>query len=121
MGPLLKTIFDLLVSNFSLFDNVVADSIAFTLIGFLAYITSFKLIGLLYSIGILNGRGIGSVLHWVIRFIILLILYRVASILISLFKLLTLIPTMFWLASIGALVVGLIGIIVLKLKQKSLN
>lgn len=38
-------------------------------VGFIAYIIAYRCVGKLYYSGVINGRGIGSFLHWLIRLI----------------------------------------------------
>lgn len=65
-----KMIFELLVSPLSISDNYFVNSIVITLIGFVAFKVAFKLVGDIGASG-----GIGSLLHWTIRFIAFFLLW----------------------------------------------
>lgn len=65
-----KMLFELLISPLSISDNYVVNSIVIALIGFLAYKIAFKIVG---DIGVRG--GLGSLLHWIIRLLLFVLLW----------------------------------------------
>ncbi len=73
-----KFIFDLITSSYSLFENPFYNYIAMFIVGSIAFAIAWNLVG---EIG---ARGeLGSILHWIIRFIAFIIIWFIFSILIS--------------------------------------
>lgn len=75
-----KYIFELLISPLTISNNCIINYLLTSLIGFFAYKISFGIVG---DIGV---RGeLGSIIHWMIRFVIFVFLWAVCCLLISLF------------------------------------
>ena len=55
-------------------------------IGFAAYIITYKAVGELYSDGWIDGSTAGSILHWVIRFIFFVVIWAITYAVIWLTK-----------------------------------
>lgn len=67
--------FELLISPLTISNNYFVNSAIVTLIGFIAFKVAFKIVG---DIG---ARGeIGSLLHWIIRFIVFILLWSICCI-----------------------------------------
>lgn len=76
-----KMLFELLISPLSISDNYFINSIIIALIGFIAFNIAFKVVG---DIG---ARGVfGSLLHWIIRFIVFVLLWGACCLGISAMK-----------------------------------
>ena len=73
-----KFIFDLITSPYSLFDNPFYNYITMLVVGSIAFVIAWNLVE---EIGV---RGqLGSILHWIIRFIAFIIIWLILSILIN--------------------------------------
>lgn len=73
-----KFIFDLITSPYSLFDDPIYNYVAMAIVGSIAFIIAWNIVG---KSGI---RGeLGSILHWTIRIIAFIVLWILFSILIS--------------------------------------
>ena len=78
-GNMKRFIFDLITSPFSLFDNPFYDYIAMAIVGALAFVIAFNIVGEL------GFRGeLGSITHWTIRIIVFVLLWFIFGIMIKL-------------------------------------
>ena len=66
----MKPLFDLLTSPLGLPISPLHEWIILTMIGEMAYRVAFDTVGGLYDDGLINSGCLGSILHWIIRFII---------------------------------------------------
>ncbi len=73
-----KLFFELLISPLSISDNYYLNSIIMALIGLIAFMIAFKVVGDLGFRG-----GIGSLFHWIIRFLVFIVLCFLCSIAIK--------------------------------------
>lgn len=76
-----KLIFELLTSPLTVSDNYFVDSIIIGLIGIIAFKVAFKIVG---DIGLFG--EFGSILHWIIRFVTLFLLWFACSVFIGVTK-----------------------------------
>ncbi len=73
-----RVIFDLITSPCSLFENPLYNYIAMLIVGSIAFTIAWNLVG---EIGV---RGeLGSILHWIIRFIAFVVVWFIFSVIIS--------------------------------------
>lgn len=77
----MKFLFEYITDSFSLLDNPFNDYYIMAIIGVIAYIIAFSLVGKLYRYDIIDGRGAGHFLHWIIRlFVFAIIFYATAAV-----------------------------------------
>lgn len=76
-----KLFFELLISPLSISDNYYLNSIIMVLIGLIAFKVAFKVVGDLGFRG-----GIGSLFHWTIRILVVVLLWSSCCIVISAVK-----------------------------------
>lgn len=100
--------FDKLTDPLGLPLDALLEYIIIAIIGELAFQGAFSLIGALYEDGWISGRGIGSLLHWICRFIIYLIVWAITYFLIVAYEWIksNLIMSIFILVGIVILTVG---------------
>lgn len=115
---MLKWIFNFITDQFTLFDNYLYNYIAMGIIGLIAFAIAYGLVGKLYDNDVIEGSGIGSILHWIIRLLVCTVLFLVASLVIWIVKIIISVPLYIWLITLGALVLLLIIYIILKIKSK---
>lgn len=65
-----KMFFELLISPLTISDNYFVNSIIVSILGFIAFKVAFKIVG---DIGVRG--GIGSLLHWIIRLLVFILLW----------------------------------------------
>lgn len=70
MKELFSFIFDLLIDPLTLPIHPLYEWLILGVIGTIAYIASFRIVGDLYDSGDIHGSFLGSLFHWAIRFLI---------------------------------------------------
>ena len=116
--PMLKFLFVFVTEQLSLFDNFVYNYMAMAIIGVIAFNVAFKMVGDLYRSDIISGSSIGSLLHWIIRIIVFVLLVLLVSLAIWLVKLIIAVPAWIWFA---LLAIGVIALIIYIVKNKQVN
>jgi len=79
LKEILKPLFDWYVGNFNFSDNLIANSIVTSVIGLFAFVLAYRFVGWIYQNGFIESRNGGSIIHWIVRVIIFVILYYVAK------------------------------------------
>jgi hypothetical protein len=87
MAEILKPIFEWLVGHFQLFENPLYDSFVMMIMGGFSYVVAFRFVGKLYDEEFIDGRIMGSIIHWVVRLIVFTVLFVLGSIAIRLYNL----------------------------------
>lgn len=77
MKYILKPIFEIITGEYILFDNVIQNYITMSIIGMIAYIIAKKLVGYLYKEDFIDGRTLGSIIHWATRLIVFSLLFYI--------------------------------------------
>lgn len=78
---MLKFIFDLITSQFSLFENPIYNYVAMGIIGSIALKVAFT------AVGDLGFKGtLGSITHWTIRFIVFVVVWFIFLVVINVIK-----------------------------------
>jgi hypothetical protein len=92
-------------------------------VGFIAYIIAFLIVGRLYNADLIDGRGAGHVLHWIFRFLIFLIIYYAVATAIRIYYWIIEVPMFVWWIVITGLVITmvLIGLIRNRINKKYVN
>lgn len=75
MKQILKPIFEMITGEYIIFENIIYNYIAISIIGVIAYEVAKKLVGKLYNNDIISGKTIGSILHWTIRLIVFIVVF----------------------------------------------
>ncbi len=75
---MLKMIFELLIAPLGLPIAWHWEYLILTLIGAIAFVISFKIIGKLYRLDFISGRMEGSFFHWLIRLIVFASLWAIS-------------------------------------------
>ena len=96
MKEILKPIFELLTGDFTLFGNIIYNYIAMAVVGIIAFVVAFGLVGKLYDADMISGRTSGSVIHWILRLIVFVVVFYVFSLVIWLVKFIISIPWWVW-------------------------
>ncbi len=94
---MLKFMFEYLTNSFSLLENPVDNYIIMAVVLGIAYLIAYNIVGWLYHVDVIEGRSAGRVLHWVIRFIVFLILYYLFATIIRIYKWIISVPKTIWL------------------------
>ena len=121
MKEILKPIFEWLNGNYNLFDNVLYNYVAMAIVGLLAFMVAWNIVGSLYRDDFISGRSAGSIIHWIVRFISFVVIFSVISVIIWFVKLILSIPVWVWWILLGACVLVIVGIIVRYFLKKDGN
>ena len=115
MKIILKPIFELITGEFMLFNDILYNYIALTILGIIAFGVAWRFVGALYDMDIISGKLIGSIIHWTVRAIVFIVVFYVFSFVLWLIKFILSFP--FWVWIVGVL--GVILFIVLCVLLKS--
>ena len=121
MKLILKPIFELLTGDFALFGNVLYNYIAMGIIGVIAFGVAWNIVGDLYALDIIDGLGIGSILHWIVTLISFVVIFYVFSFVLWLVKFIIAIPWWGWLITAASVVVIVIAVALIKRKAVKQN
>lgn len=75
MKNILKPIFEIITGKYILFQNIWQNYITMSIIGTIAYLVAKKVVGWLYREDFIEGKTIGSLIHWTVRLIIFLVIF----------------------------------------------
>lgn len=114
MREIFSFIFDRLTDPLGLPISALYEYIILLVIGFSAYAIAFKAVGGLYDGGEISSSAAGSVLHWIIRLIVFVIIWAITYGVITLVKWIT----AHWIVVVSALggiilIVGIISAVVI--------
>lgn len=100
----MKYLFEYITDSFSLLENPLDNYVVMTIIGIIAYGIAYGLVGRLYNYDIIDGRGAGHILHWIIRLIVFAIIFYLAATAIRIYNWFMDLPSYKWW--ITGLVIG---------------
>jgi hypothetical protein len=106
MKVILKPIFEWLTDGYTLSDNILYNYIAMAIVGLIAFIVAWNIVGNLYRNDIIRGKTVGSILHWTIRLISFCILFACVSLLFRIIRFIISVPLWIWVITIVVLIVG---------------
>ena len=86
MKSLLKPIFEIITGEYTLFNNVLYNYIAMTIVGIIAFKIAWDFVHRLYDWGIISGSNSGSFIHWSVRTIAFIVVFYIFSLIIWLTK-----------------------------------
>ena len=69
----------MITGEYVLFDNVIYNYIILSIIGVIALKVAWNFVGKLYDYGIIIGKSLGSIIHWIIRLMIFTVLFYILS------------------------------------------
>lgn len=78
--------FDQLTDPFALPLEPITEYIILGFIGFLAYVLAYKLVGNMYDMDVISGSVLGSIFHWILRFVIFVSLWGIANGVITIYR-----------------------------------
>jgi hypothetical protein len=84
MNVIFKFIFNRFIDPLELPIDPLYEYIILAIIGVIAYIIAYNKVGIMYSNGWIDGRTIGSLIHWFIRIIVFFAMWYVTYMIIQL-------------------------------------
>ena len=119
---MLKLLFEFLTSSFSVSENPISNYIIMAVVGYIAFLMAYNIVGWFYYTDIIEGKGVGQILHWVIRLFIFVIIYLIAAVAIRIYKWVMGIPMYVWwvvmIIIIGIILIVAIANLILNRKDK---
>ncbi len=104
MSIILKPLFEILTGEVAVCDNILLNYVIMLGIGEIAFQAVRSLVGDAYRSGIISGKSAGSILHWIIRlFIYVLIAYLLRAV-IAICIFFANIPSWVWFCIIGIII-----------------
>jgi hypothetical protein len=83
------------------------------IVGLLAFLIAWNVVGKLYSYDIIEGGFIGSAIHWAIRFVVFVVIWFIFAIIIRVINWILKVPTYVWAFLGGAVVIiGIVFVVV---------
>ena len=77
MREFYSLIFEQITGNLNISESFIDNYIIIAIIGFVAFIVAYRLVGKMFNIGLITGRNSGSFFHWIIRLFVFIILFSV--------------------------------------------
>lgn len=118
---MLKLLFQYLTDSYALLENPVDNYIIMGIVGFIAFLVAYRIVGWFYGENLIGSSGAGSILHWIIRFIVFVAIYYVIATLIRFYKWIIGLPTYVWwivLTVVGTIVVSVLIIKFISIGKK---
>jgi hypothetical protein len=118
MNAILKGLFDFFVSGLSVSENVICNFFVMLMISYFACLISKVIVGSFYHEGFISGKSMGSLLHWISRLILTIVMFFLAYIVIATIKLVLSVPWWVWLFAL-LFVVAIVAYILVKRNRVS--
>lgn len=96
MALFLKPVFDILTGDVAVCDNILYNYLILLFVGEVTLRCAFSLVGDTYCSGIIEGRVVGSILHWIIRLSIYLVIAYLLRVAIEVYNFIIAIPIWIW-------------------------
>lgn len=112
---MLKLAFEYLTDSYSLLENPIDNYIIMAVVGFVAYLIAYNIVGWFYSADMIDGRGAGHILHWIIRFIVFVAIYYVVATVLRIYKWIAGVPMYVWWIVIASVIGLVVGVVIVKL------
>jgi len=107
MKVLLKPLFEIITGNFILFGNMIYNYIVMSIVGLIAYAAAWRFVGLLYHTDIIEGHAVGSIIHWIIRLIVFIVVFFIFDLILWIIKFVTMVPWCKWLITLCSVLIVL--------------
>lgn len=114
MSIILKPLFDILIGDVAVMDNVLYNYLIMLVVGEIAFRFAFSLVGDAYDIGLISGKSAGSILHWIIRLVIYVVIAYLLRGGIWLYIFVIGVPHWVWWILVGIVVTTMILVIVFR-------
>jgi hypothetical protein len=114
MSIILKPLFDILIGDVAVMDNVLYNYLIMLVVGEIAFRFAFSLVGDAYDIGLISGKSAGSILHWIIRLVIYVVIAYLLRGGIWLYIFVIGVPHWVWWTLVGIVVTTMILVIVFR-------
>lgn len=111
---MLKLAFEYLTDSYSLLDNPLNNYMIMVVVGMIAYMIAYNIVGWFYRTDLIDGREAGHVLHWVIRLFVFVAIYYACATVIRIYYRVISVPTYIWWIVAAVIATGVILIAMLR-------
>ena len=119
MKIILKPLFELATGDIAVCDNIVYNYIIMFGVGELAFQLAYNSIGYLYKDGMISGRGMGSIIHWLVRIIIYVLVAYLLRVGIWIYEFVQSVPKEVWIGIGITFVLIVLSIIIKTVRRKN--
>jgi magnesium-transporting ATPase (P-type) len=118
MKNILKPIFEMVTGELMFSDDIICNYIVMGIIGLIAFGLSWRFVGWLKDKDIIRGGRISSAIHWIVRFICVVVLFVVFSWVVVIVRFIINIPFYVWIIILGAIVLVILIMAIAKIRKK---
>lgn len=93
---MLKLAFEYLTDSYSLLESPIDNCIIMAVVGSVAYVIAYNIVGWFYHTDMIDGRAAGHILHWIIRFIAFVAIYYAVATAIRIYNWIVGVPVYVW-------------------------
>ena len=111
---MLKILFQYLTDSYALLENPVDNYIIMGVVGGIAFLVAYSIVGWFYDEDLISGSSAGSILHWIIRFIVFVVIYYVIATIIRLYKWVVGLPNYVWWIALTVVIAIVVGVFIIK-------
>ena len=101
MSIILKPLFEILTGEVAVCDNILLNYVIMLGVGEIAFQAARSLVGDAYRAGMINGKSAGSILHWIIRLLIYVVIAYLLRAVIAIYLFFASIPGWVWICVVG--------------------
>ena len=106
---MLKILFQYLTDSYALLENPVGNYIIMGVVGGIAFLVAYSIVGWFYDEDLISGSSAGSILPWIIRFIVFVVIYYVIATIIRLYKWVVGLPNYVWWIALTVVIAIVVG------------
>lgn len=114
MIAILKPLFEILTGDVAVCDNIIYNYLIMLIVGEIAFRFAFSLVRDAYDAGAISGKTAGSVLHWIIRLVIYIVIAYLIRGAIWIYNFVTSVPHWVWWMCFGLIVGGMLAFVIIK-------
>lgn len=101
MSIILKPLFEILTGEVTVCENILLNYAIMLGIGEIAFQAARSLVGDAYRAGMISGKSAGSLLHWIIRLLIYVLIAYLLRAAIAIYLFFASIPGWIWICIVG--------------------
>lgn len=118
MREVLSFIFDRIIDPLSLPIDTWKEWLILGIIEIAAYIIAYRCVGSLYQSGNIDGKTIGSIIHWIIRLLVFIVIWAITYSIIWIVKFITTHLVIVLSILVGIIVITAISYLIVRVTKK---
>lgn len=112
MRSILAPLFEILTGDVAVCDNILINYAIMLVVGEIAFRVARSLVGDAYRFGLIDGKSLGSLLHWVIRLFLYVVIAFILRALIAVYRFAIGLPAWVWLGLLALMTTGILALAV---------